>query len=428
MQTIKQPTANQQAGITLLPQKQKAVNKNVTPVTLNPVEKIDQPGFGMPPRDNYAPTMHASSAGGQATTGKGLLGITTTSSPSTTQAAQPGTEQPATTQTGAATGVPQTGFTPGEYQSDGYTGVQGETNQQYDPRSESLVQNQISGLLDPNSPLMRKAIAQAQGYNASRGLQSSSIGNEVALSSMIDKALPIAQQDAQTYGQADQMGWQNSFAAGQNNLSREHDASMFDKQGKLNTNLQNQQLEFQNNQANADRQNQSYQLERNAQLTERRDQLLQQFQTTNMNREFLNSLQMKQVEFQQQDSMFEKQLNAQAALDYRNAASSAYNNYLEHVAAVYSNPNMTPEQQAAGVAKLQQMFEAQRVQLQTIYGIIGQTAPGQGGGDNSGGYTPPPPVNVTNPGNTAGPTIPTPPPPVSPPGGGGGDRPPTIQR
>lgn len=398
MQTIQQPTATQQAGITLLPQKQKAVNKTVTPVTLNPSEKVDQPGFGM--------------ATNQSTGTKGLLGVQTTAA-----------SQPATTQTGPATGVPQTGFTAGQYQSNGYTGVQGDTNKTYDPRSESLVQNQITGLLDPNSALMRKAIAQAQGYNASRGLQSSSIGNEVALSAMVDKALPIAQQDAQTYGQADQLGWQNSFNAEQSNLSREHDASMFDKQGKLQTNLQNQQLEFQNNQANADRQNQSYQLERNAQLTEKRDQLLQQFQSTNMNKEFLNQLQMKQVEFQQQDSMFEKQVNAQAALDYRNAASSAYNNYLEQVAAVYSNPNMTPEQQAAGVAKLQQMFEAQRIQLQTIFAITGQT-PGTGVGGGTGGSQTPPPTGVTNPNNPTSPPgsgSQTPPPVYS--GGGGGGLP-----
>src|SRR5690606_35036573 len=133
---------------------------------------------------------------------------------------------------------------------------------------------------------------------------------------------------------------------------------------------------------------------------------------TNMNKEFLNQLQMKQVEFQQQDSMFEKQVNAQAALDYRNAASSAYNNYLEQVAAVYSNPNMTPEQQAAGVAKLQQMFEAQRIQLQTIFAITGQT-PGIGTGVGTGGTQTPPPTGVTNPNN-----------PTSPPGSGSQTPPP----
>lgn len=419
MQTTQQPTANQQAGITLLPQQKKAVNKSVSPVTLNPTAKVDKPGFGMPQ------TMQTTGTGAAQTTAKGLLGVQATSA-----------AQPATTQTGAATGVPQTGFKPGEYQSDGYTGVQGETNQQYDPRDESLVQNQITGLLDPNSALMRKAIAQAQGYSAGRGLQSSSIGNEVALSSMIDKALPIAQQDAQTYGQADQIGWQNQFTAGQNNLSREHDASMFDKQGQLNTNLQNQQLEFQNNQANADRQNQSYQLERNAQLTQKRDQLLQSFQSTNMNKEFLNQLEMKNVEFQQQDSMFEKQVNAQAALDYRNSASSAYNSYLEQVASVYSNPNMTPEQQAAGVAKLEQMFNQQRIQLQTIYGIIGQTPGTNTGNTNTGGTgtQTPPPAGVTNPNNPTNPVQTTR--PVTGGGGysggvsvgGGGYRPPQMQR
>jgi hypothetical protein len=398
MQTIKQPTANQQPGITLLPQKQKAVNKTVSPIN------TDTKATNPTQFNGLQPTTDAEVQN---------TGMTMTSLPQTTGllGVQSNTAQPTTTQTGAATGVPQTEFKPAEYQSNGYTGVQGETNEYYDPRSESLVKNQITGLLDPNSALMRKAIAQAQGYSASRGLQSSSIGNEVALSSMIDKALPIAQQDAQTYGQADQLGWQNNFTAEQNNLSRQHDSSMFDKQGQLNMALQNQQLAFQNNQANADRQNQSYQLERNAQLNEKRDQLLQQFQSTNMNKEFLNQLEMKSVEFQQQDSMFEKQVNAQTALDYRNATSSSYNSYLEQVANVYSNPNMTPQQQAAGVAKLDQMFNQQRIQLQTIYDIVDKTA----APNNSGGAVPP--------NQNTGPLPVNPTPPnmgVVNPGGGGG--------
>lgn len=406
--------------------------------------------------------------------------------------------------------TPQTEFNGREYQSNGYTGVQGKSDYNYDPRSESMVQNQITGLLDPNSELMRKAIAQAQGYSASRGLQSSSIGSETALSSMIDKALPIAQQDASTNANADQAGWQNSFAADQNNLGREHDASMFDKQGELNTNLQNDQLGFQNTQNNANREQQTElqqlqykqslglldaqgeqrlqelnaqqgfqstenqlnreqqgelqqlqylqslgmldaqgeqrmqelnsqqgfqsnenqlnreqqaelqqlqylqslgmldaqgeqrmqelnaqqgfqdhmqdkqhgqnvdMLERQEQVQKRRDELMSQLEMGKIDKLYLQDLEKTKLTWEHDDSVFERNLNGQFQLEYRQSSAEAYNRYLEQVANVFGNPNMTPEQQNAGATYLKNMFESQRQQMQIIYGYSS---------GNSGGST-----------------------------------------
>ncbi len=127
----------------------------------------------------------------------------------------------------------------------GYTGVQGDTNKQYQPGANSLVQNQVAGLLDPNSAIMRKAQANAASFAASKGLQSSSIANEAATSAMIDAATPIAQQDANTNAQAQQLGWQQNWQSSENNLGRQHDAAMADKQGLLQTFLQRDQQGFQ---------------------------------------------------------------------------------------------------------------------------------------------------------------------------------------
>lgn len=499
MQTTQQQTANQQAGITLLPAKKKATNREIQPFnpgnvdtkaisenphnglkqpqTLNPAGPVDKAGFGMDYKTTSAP----------ASTGGGLLGLTSanptttnaganptpTAVPQPTAAAQsasntvttpvmPSSPQMNYTQTqyqsvagmggNPTMNTPQTSFTANEYQSDGYTGVQGDTDFSYDPRAESLVQNQITGLLDPNSALMRKALSQANAYSASRGLQSSSIGSEVALSSMIDKALPIAQQDAQTYGNADQLGWQNSFNAGQANLNRTHDASMADKAGKLQTDLQNNQFSFQNTQANADRtmqaelqylqhqqqlglldaqgaqrmqelnaQNQFsaqmadlqykqqlgildyqgqqslQQMERNAQLTAQRDALLQTFDLTKMDKSFVMDLEKTKAQWERDDFTFAQNVSANTKLQYQNASASYYNNYLEQVAAVYSNPNMTPEQQAAGVATLKKMFESNMASLQAIYGYA-DTGAGvtPGAGNNNGGTQPQDPSTIIN--------------------------------
>ena len=42
---------------------------------------------------------------------------------------------------------------------------------------------------------------------------------------------------------------------------------------------------------------------------------------------------------------------------------------LAQIGAIYSNPEMTPQQQAAGVAKITEMFKSQQVQLETLYGL-----------------------------------------------------------
>ncbi|WP_417669383.1 hypothetical protein [Pseudoalteromonas tetraodonis] len=424
MQQQIKPTANQQMVQPLAPKK-KAINKTVTPINRND-KPDDQVGFGMPVNGNgMATDAQPSYQGGvktpdylKPTNGKpvdkpgfgmpiggkptGLMGYNPqepsrgygpTPTP-TQQAAIQGTGKTTADITQQAnnnqsaisvnevTGkIPQTTYDPIEYNKDGYEGVKGQEQYNYDPRDESLVQNQITGLLDPNSALMRKSIAQAQNYSASRGLQSSSIGSETALSSMIDKALPIAQQDAGVYANADQAGWQNSFNAQQNNLSREHDASMFDKQGQLQVDLQNNQYGFQNNQNNADRQQQfemqqkQYDqsigtLEKQAQIQKERDKLMNQFDSMKMDKAYLQDLEKTKLTWERADTEFAMNLDANTRLQYQNASADSYNRYLEQVALVYSNPNMTPEQQTKGVETLEEMFITQEKQLKIIYGII----------------------------------------------------------
>lgn len=388
-------SANQQQAGIYLPAKQTIGNQAIKPVqnnqaslpdqNIDPVtgRPVDKAGFGMNPSQpvnnvtgvgDKSPTMNTTStptgSGGGATTG-GLLGDI-----SVTQ--------------------PQKPDSPEFNYQNGYTGLTGETDFNYDPRSESLVQNQLTGLLDPNSALMKRAVSQSQELAASRGLQSSSIAAGAATGAMIDRALPIAQQDAQTYGNAQQLGWQQGFQADQNNLARQHDAAMTQEQQRFEAAMQELQYKQQMGVLDYQGQQQLQQMERSAQLNQQRDVLLQQFNDMNMDKAFLQDLQLKQMEYQQQDAMFEKQVSAQAAMDYRNAVSTGYNYYLEQVAAVYSNPNMTPEQQEAGVAKLGELFEQQRLQLQAIYGFSSPAQPAIPGADGSwtGDPTPVPPTPV----------------------------------
>ncbi len=76
-----------------------------------------------------------------------------------------------------------------------YNAVTREVNPETD-----TVQGQLKKILDEDdSPLMRRARAMALAQMAGRGLLNSSLAATAGYAAMIDKALPIAQQDAQTY-------------------------------------------------------------------------------------------------------------------------------------------------------------------------------------------------------------------------------------
>lgn len=440
---VPKPTAVKQPALSYVPANTKVGNKQVKPVTmpkenLDPTtgRPVDKAGFGKDP--NTQPTYTNWDPGPQPVNGgspaqqsdvKNPVQSTGYSTTSTT-----GNPQTTASTTGGLLGInvtqPVKPTSPEfNYESDGYTGVQGVTNKQYDPRSESLVENRLGGLLDPNSALMKRAVSQTQEQAASRGLQSSSIAAGAGMGAMIDRALPIAQQDAQTYGNADQVGWQQNFQSEQNNLSRQHDASMFDKNAGLQAAMADLQYRQQLGTLDYQGQQQLQQMERGAQLQDRRDQIMQKFDLDKMDAGFLQDLEKTRLQFEFEDSRFEQQVNAQAAMDYRNSSANAYNNYLEMVASVYSNPNMTPEQQAAGVAQLQQMFQQQQSALQAIYGFAAPANPGTDTGDGTGPatggggnqYNPP----IMQPGTGGGGTVSPNPGTVIPnrPGGGGSTNP-----
>lgn len=64
------------------------------------------------------------------------------------------------------------------------------------------VASNIEGIIAKDSPLLQQANARAMDRVNARGLLDSSIGISAGQSALYDAALPIAQQDAQTYNQA----------------------------------------------------------------------------------------------------------------------------------------------------------------------------------------------------------------------------------
>lgn len=64
------------------------------------------------------------------------------------------------------------------------------------------VQGQVKGIIDQNSPLMQQAVTSANQAAASKGLLNSSMATTAGQSALYGAAMPMAQQDAQTYANA----------------------------------------------------------------------------------------------------------------------------------------------------------------------------------------------------------------------------------
>jgi len=73
-----------------------------------------------------------------------------------------------------------------------------------DPELET-VQGQLPKILDKGGPLMERAAAQGRSYANSRGLLNSSMAAEASQNAILDRALPIASQDAGTHARAGDM-------------------------------------------------------------------------------------------------------------------------------------------------------------------------------------------------------------------------------
>jgi len=104
-------------------------------------------------------------------------------------------------------------------------------------QNSDLVQTHMDNILAKDSPLMQRAGTQGKQYAGSRGLLDSSIGAEASMGAMIDRAMPMAQQDAGTYFQQGRANQDSSnvmvrddkafaFEGGQRAADRAHQSSM----------------------------------------------------------------------------------------------------------------------------------------------------------------------------------------------------------
>lgn len=115
----------------------------------------------------------------------------------------------------------------------------------------SLVQNQLTGILNSNSPLMQQAQLQANQQMEARGMVNSTMGQEAGQQAMIAAALPVAQQDAATQAAANQLNTQNTQQANLANQSAGMTANQVNTANTQQANLANQSANIATQQFNS---------------------------------------------------------------------------------------------------------------------------------------------------------------------------------
>lgn len=260
---------------------------------------------------------------------------------------------------------------------------------------KSTVQGQLGTILASGSPLLSRARTDSNAAYAERGLNNSSIGVQAGEEAVIRTALPIAQQDAQTYATQDltnqndvntfaQQGLaqsytdfnndkSNAFTAGENQLSRESQRT-----------LQNDQNLFTSGESALDR----------TQKTELFDKD-QAFQTSEneLNRYLQKDLQTDQQQFSSEQSLltddrrntydtaaaaekaktdlafYDIKLADDKAAQKESLAMNITATYTDTINKILSDPNMTPSQAGAAKRIADENYRLNASMAKEIFGV-----------------------------------------------------------
>lgn len=119
--------------------------------------------------------------------------------------------------------------------------------------TKGTVAGQLSTLLAAESPYIEQARRRGEEQAARRGMLTTSISAGAAEREAIAAALPIAQQDAETYARVLGRQQEQEFAAGQSQLAREHEQTIQERNLESKEAMQTQAEQWQAGQAELNR-------------------------------------------------------------------------------------------------------------------------------------------------------------------------------
>ena len=218
--------------------------------------------------------------------------------------------------------APAANATPTNATATGFQGAQTQVNQPTD-----TVQGQIAGIIDTNSPLMQQAARRAAEQANTRGLLNSSIAVGAGQEAVMDRALPIAQQDASTYTNT-RLANQNSTNAGlQFSAAAENQASQT-----------NASLGTDTSQKNAAASN-------TLQLTN----MDQAFKTAITNTDAQNKVVLQQLGDQTKVGLANIEADYKTLMQTSSSASDMYRQTLDSISKVVADTNMNAQAKATAI-------------------------------------------------------------------------------
>ena len=126
------------------------------------------------------------------------------------------------------------------------------TATEWKPDENSTVAGQVNKLTAAGSPLIDQATTAAKQQSSARGLLNSSLGVTAGLDAAYKTALPIAQQDANTYGEAGKFNANAANTTSQFNTGQTNEAGMQQAGFTQQTALQDKDFAQQNKTQAAD--------------------------------------------------------------------------------------------------------------------------------------------------------------------------------
>ena len=257
------------------------------------------------------------------------------------------------------------------------------------PDSNQTVQGQLTGILAANSPLLQQARAASLAQMNQRGLTNSSMAIGAGQEAVIKQALPIASQDATTFANAGQLNTnlanQNAqFNTGQTNTGLQFGAAATNQAALANAGAQNQASQFTEaakNQAalnNAANQNQAAQFTAGVQTDVSKqystalNSTVQNMMDQSMKIALANADSNTKIELQNIDASTRKDLAATEAR-YKNqmqasqSANDIFQQVSKNIADLMANPDLDTAEVTAAV-------NDQKSQLKTALGILSATS------------------------------------------------------
>lgn len=277
-----------------------------------------------------------------------------------------------------------------------------------DVDKSTLASNQLNDITAQDSPLMQRARQEGILSAAKRGLQNSSIAAGAAEGAIVDRATPLAQQNAsilntqalanqEAKNEADKLNAQLGTSVSQQNAALQTDVSKQNANNQTDVSKFNTGIAEDASKFNADVSAKAASQDAAA-TNSMREKVMQA--NSDLNRQFLSGEQT--LDLAQIQGKYQQLISSNAA------AAQLYDSYFQSISQTMANSNIDPTRVAQTVAQQQQMLQAGLSLIQgmstTILGDAGAPLGGTNSAPQVGINNPAPPQipNVATPENSPG--------------------------